>query len=340
MWCFLLHRTRCRHHGQRPLLKSERGYNMATSTNNSSADELKEQQHKVTKKEAEIEKNQPSGCLVFGMVFLGVVWLFSEIGAAADGAFIWVVIIAVFAIVMMIRHSTKQEQLDALKANIKKEQALKRSEMEQVFESAKQNSFSSTTTVTDPNGKYCIAADDNSKRFLVKSETGTKYRIYNYADLIDYELSQDGASTISSRAGDALVGGILLGTTGAVVGASKSRDIQEYCSSLYVSLTVNDSSNIRIQIPFISGKVLKTSSEFTYAVERAKEMIALLQFIQTGGNRAQLVQVLKKKLDVDKQQTSLDPTAIEAVKQYKELLEAGLISQEEYEMKRKELLKI
>ena len=145
--------------------------------------------------------------------------------------------------------------------------------------------------------------------------------------MVDFELSQDGVSTISSRASDALAGGILFGATGAVIGASKSKDIEEYCSSLYVGLTVKDASALRIQIPIISRKILKTTSEYTYAVERAKEMVALLSLIKTENEK-------------NKERMVSELDTIEAIKKYKELLDLGIITQDEFETKRKELLKI
>ena len=134
-------------------------------------------------------------------------------------------------------------------------------------------------------------------------------------------------STISSRANDALVGGVLFGATGAVVGASKSKDIEEYCSSLSIGLIVNSASDFRIQIPVISRRISKSSPEYAYAVERAKQMVALLSLI-------------KKVNEQDLANNSSELDAIEAVKKYKELLDLGIINQEEFEIKRKELLNI
>lgn len=290
-------------------------------------DELKEQEHKVAEKRAEIEKGQSSGCFLFFISFLLVAWFLGSIGASSSGGLAIVLIIVVFLVILFARNSMTNSQLDTVRENVKQEQLQKRNVMEQVFEQAKEGGFEPTTKVFDPQNKYCIAVDKAKNRFLVKSTLDEKYQIYNYSDLVDYELSQDGVSTISSRANDALIGGVLFGATGAVIGASKSKDIQEYCSSLYIALTVSNTADFRIQIPFISKKVPKSSSEYSYAVERAKEMISLLQLIKRDGERAV-------------SNTSIDAGAVEAIKHYKELLDLGIITQEEYETKRKELLNV
>lgn len=295
-------------------------------------DELKEQQHRIAEKSAEIDKSQPSGCLIFFLSFLFVVWLFTEIGAdTSSGGVAFLVIaltVVVFIVLLLAKNDEKAKKIDALKSDIQSEQSQNRDSMAHVFQSAKSMGFNCTSKVVDPRNKYCVAIDRNAKKFLVKDSTDPKFRIFNFSDLIDYELSQDGMTAISSRASDALVGGVLFGTTGAVIGAAKGKEVQEFCSSLYVSLTVNDTSAFRIQLPFISGKISKTSPEYKFAVERAKEMIALLQLVKSASNSEK------------KTSPAVDTVAVEAIKQYKELLDLGIITQEEFEAKRKELLKI
>ncbi len=295
-------------------------------------DEIREQQQRIAKKSAEIDKSQPSGCLIFFLSFLGVCWFLAEIGAdtnSGGATFLTIILtIIVFVVILLVYDSGKSKQIDTLKSDIQKEQSQNRNSMEQAFQRAEVLGFKYTSKVVDPKNRYCVAIDRTAGKFLVKCSAGSEYKIYNYSDLIDYELSQDGVSAISSRANDALVGGVLLGATGAVVGAAKSKDVLEFCSSLYVSLTVNDTTGFRIQIPFITEKVSKSSSEYTYAVERAKEMIALLQLIKNANELEQ------------KKSTAVDLTEIAAIKQYKELLDQGIITQEEFEVKRKELLKI
>lgn len=305
-----------------------------------SSDEKREQQHRIAEKSAEIDKKQPSGCLLFFFSFLGVVAFFTYIGADASSggvtALILILTVIVFIVVLAINSNQKQSQLDNLREDIVKEQEKKRGTMEQVFEQAAAKGFSASTKVTDPQNRFCIATDNQAKKFLVKSSLAAEYRIYKFADLVDYELSQDGVSTIASRAGDALVGGVLFGATGAVIGAAQSKDIQEYCSSLYIALTLNTTSGFRVQIPFVSGKISKTSSEYAFAVERAKEMIALLQLIKNSNETEQR----ENRATARKKEPGIDTAAMEAIKQYKELLDLGIISQEEFDLKRKELLNI
>lgn len=202
----------------------------------------------------------------------------------------------------------------------------------QVFSQAKTNGFHATKPVTDPRNRYCISIDAKQRVFLVKYEETANFKLYRFSDLIGYELSEDGRSTISSTAKDAAIGGILFGTTGAVVGASSKKDIDEYCSNISISLTVNDVSEARIVIPILSKNtgngVSKKSDEYIYSVERAKEIIALLQLIQREA----------ASHNSSNQSILVTPQVVESVNAYKVLLETGIITQAEFDAKRKELL--
>ncbi|MDD6678031.1 MAG: SHOCT domain-containing protein [Firmicutes bacterium] len=304
-------------------MENERQEEQANQTH----DEIKEQEYKVAAKRKQLEKEQPSGCALFFLSFICVAWLLGKIGLADNGFLTIVLVIILFIAFLFFINADNNAKLDSLREEVKQEQIQKRAIMEQVFQKAREDGFEPTTKVFDPESKFCIAIDEAKKRFMVKNSLDDNFQVYNYSDLVDYELSQDGVTTISGRANDALIGGVLFGTTGAVIGASKSKDIQDYCSSLYIALTISNMSDFRIQIPIISKRVPKSSSEYSYAVERAKEMIALLQII---------------KHDVEKTASSTTniSEAVEAIKRYKELLDLGIITQEEYETKRKELLNI
>lgn len=302
--------------------------------NDSSTDELREQNYRINE-ESQVGGSSNNGCLIFIAVAIGVVWLLSSMGIKGDsGNSIWVLllIVVVFVVVMCAKEHDTIAKQNAIREKVKKEQSEKKKIMMQVFSQAKANGFHATKTVTDPRNRYCISIDAKQQVFLVKCEETASFKLYRFSDLIGYELSEDGRSTISSTAKDAAIGGILFGTTGAVVGASSKKDIDEYCSNISISLTVNDVSEARIVIPILSkttvNGVSKKSDEYIYSVERAKEIIALLQLIQREA----------ASHNSSNQSILVTPQVVESVNAYKVLLETGIITQAEFDAKRKELL--
>ena len=66
-------------------------------------------------------------------------------------------------------------------------------------------------------GSY-IKFDDNAKKILFPKTLLTKARIYNYSDLLGYEILEDGNTVTKGGLGSAVVGGALFGGIGSVVG--------------------------------------------------------------------------------------------------------------------------
>ena len=72
---------------------------------------------------------------------------------------------------------------------------------------------------------------------------GTKKnpKIYNYSDIVDFELLEDGESITKGGLGRAITGGLLFGGIGAVVGGiTGGKRSKSICNSLKIKITVND----------------------------------------------------------------------------------------------------
>ncbi|MBW8350731.1 SHOCT domain-containing protein [Bacillus sp. IITD106] len=174
-----------------------------------------------------------------------------------------------------------------------------------------------------------VEFDDDKKQWLILSSflgKRNKSTVYNYSDIIDFELLEDGESIASGGLGRALVGGALFGGAGAVVGAvTGKKKTKGVCSSLRLKITVNDMNNPAVYINFLETNTKKDGFVYKTMVQQAQECLSTFQLIcdrQKNSN------------------TTIEPTpsAADELRKFKGLLDEGIITQEEFEKKKQELL--
>lgn len=179
-------------------------------------------------------------------------------------------------------------------------------------------------------GTY-VEFDDDQKKWLVLSEvlgSRKKSTVYNYSDIIDFELLEDGESVAQGGLGRALVGGALFGGAGAIVGGVTGKRKQKgVCNSLEIKVTVNDMNNPAVFIKFITSPTKRNGFLFKSAYKDAQECLSVFQLICDQQQK-------------DSNTNATSGSAAEELKKYKELLDMGAISEEEYELKKKELLSL
>ncbi len=176
-------------------------------------------------------------------------------------------------------------------------------------------------------GKFQI--DDNNKTWLIDNRNmlnKTIPRIYNYSDIVDFELLEDGESIVSGGLGRALVGGALFGGVGAIVGGvtggKKSKPI---CTNLNVKITTNDINNPVVYVDFINTSTKKSSIIYKTYYDLAQKCLSTLQLIVNGNQEIK--------------ETPIGSDADEILK-FKNLLDQGIITSEEFESKKKQLLNL
>lgn len=186
-------------------------------------------------------------------------------------------------------------------------------------------SFNATKVV----GNF-IHFDDVNRRFALPKTTVTgkivDLQIYDYSSILDFELLEDGNSIEKGGVGRALVGGALFGGVGAIVGGSTGHKHKETCSKLQIKLTLSDMSSPVIYINFIESETQKSGSLYRTIYPLAQEALSLLNIICQSQKKDQNVNDCK-----------LDSAADEILK-FKQLLDSGIITQEEFDTKKKQLL--
>ncbi|UED78330.1 SHOCT domain-containing protein [Lysinibacillus sp. CD3-6] len=178
-----------------------------------------------------------------------------------------------------------------------------------------------------------VEFDDNNKKWLVLSTIlgkRNKSTVYDYSDILNFELLEDGETIISGGLGSALVGGALFGDTGAIVGAvTGKKKIKGICSSLKLKITLNNIYNPVVYVHFIETDMKKSGVLYQNAYNAAHECLSILELICS--QQQPTVEAVRHQ----GQTTS----AADEILKYKQLLDMGAITQAEFEEKKNELLK-
>ena len=104
--------------------------------------------------------------------------------------------------------------------------------------------------------------------------------IYNFSDIIGYEVLENNHSVTKGSLGGALVGGLAFGETGAVLGSILgAKKTFEVCNSLQVKVTVKNFDNPTIFVELLDGKASKNSSKYKNAAEDAARIVSAIQII-------------------------------------------------------------
>lgn len=187
------------------------------------------------------------------------------------------------------------------------------------------NSFNVTKKV----GTF-IEFDDNKMQWLLPDGFfGNKKnpKIYEYSDIVDYELLEDGESITKGGLGRAVAGGILFGGIGAVVGGvTGGRKSKSICNSLKIKITVNDIKNPVVYITFLKTATKKDSFTYKTLYNSAQECLSVLQLI------------CNSQVGLEESPTFAMGSNADEILKYKNLLDSGVITQEEFDAKKKQLL--
>lgn len=125
-----------------------------------------------------------------------------------------------------------------------------------------------------------IFIDDTNKKWAYQKNLNSALQIFDYKDLLSFEVYENGDSVMQGKIGGTILGGLTFGVAGALVGGGGNRKITEYCSSLQVRITVNSLESPEIIISFVRTKTPKNGFVYKGAINQAKSLAATLTYIQ------------------------------------------------------------
>ena len=176
--------------------------------------------------------------------------------------------------------------------------------------------------------------DDNNKWFVFPQGTfSSKINncyVFKYDEIIDFEVLEDGTAITKGGLGKALVGGAIFGLAGAIAGGT-SKKTKEICNKLEIKVTTRNQDRPVIYLNLINTEFKKSSFVYKTASKSVQDILSKFQII---------VDSLEQEKGIQSQNISSNISAADEVKKFKELLDIGAITQEEFDKKKKELLNI
>lgn len=175
--------------------------------------------------------------------------------------------------------------------------------------------------------------DADHQKFMVATQNYIDFPIYDFSDLISYQVVQDGTETGNASA--VLGGGILFGTVGALAAASATQGTQKSCSDLHIDLNLNDLQNPRRRIDFITVETQTETPQFAEKMECLRDIVSALEYIKANAKRSASVVPSEQLQKIE----SLQPKdGYDELERLHDLKEKGIITEDEFQKKKKSIL--
>ena len=183
---------------------------------------------------------------------------------------------------------------------------------------------------SDTINRHVFLVDSNSKRIAIFNYDIESVTYIPFNSIINVELIEDNSTVMQGGIGRAIAGGVLAGGVGAIVGAS-TRSSDDVIRSLQVRIITNNLDNSCNLISIISSPEAKIKRDSGIY----KEMFALTQEIYSI---VYSIIELNKKAEVGIKNNANGFSVSDRIKELVQLKNQQLITEEEFEAKRVELL--
>ena len=262
----------------------------------------------------------PLGAVIFIGVFLGI---FLGIYYDTDIGIFFMMLFGIFicSIVILPNYLIKKNKRDDFLQYSKKK-------IDKIINS--NQSYVSLTA--DVKG---IAINDVSKIITIYNGVYEKPIKLRYKDILSFELIEDGKQEIQGKGAQTYLAGRYLGQNAALAVANSTRNINQLCNQLIIEIHLTDVNKKNISIEIIKNvSVNKESDDYKKLKEFSKNIITTLNKIMR--------EIDEKNSKTSKSQFNNDmkQDIPEQLREYKKLLDDGILTKEEFELKKRELLEI
>ena len=150
--------------------------------------------------------------------------------------------------------------------------------------------------------------------------------LFSFDDIINYEYLEDGTTITRGGLGTAAVGGLLFGGVGAIVGGTWGKKQKGVINKISVRISTRLVDAPHIEIVLLNEESKKGGFLATNSKEKAMEILSLLD------------QITQSTISLPEDNPSF--SVADEIMKFKNLLDSGIITQEEFEEKKKQLLGI
>lgn len=150
-------------------------------------------------------------------------------------------------------------------------------------------------------------------------------------DLLEYTGSRTDSKK-STNAGGAVTSLLGIGVGGAHIGSKGVSDNTSVIEAVSTQIKTNNLEHPIIDVQFLEGKTTRDTSAYKQGVNNANELIATLEMLKEKGLLGIQPESANEKDDL------LSDDTVEKLKKLKELLDLGVLSQEEFDAKKAEIL--
>lgn len=175
-----------------------------------------------------------------------------------------------------------------------------------------------------------IDIDTDQSKFRI-STLSSMTDIYDLDSISSFEIVENGSAISSGGLGRAALGAVTFGGAGAIVGAvTGKKKTKSVIEQLLIKIMLNDLDNPVIYINLINKPVKQDSIEYSSAIRTADIILSSLDTVISQMNSA----------DNQPDESNNNVSAADEIRKYKELMDDGIISAEQFEVKKKELLNL
>ena len=176
---------------------------------------------------------------------------------------------------------------------------------------------------SDAGYEYTLAIDQAAHKWALIFPSKKLQYIFDFPALIDFGIYEDGNK-------------LALGTQ---LNGISFRTITDICKDLHIEIVANSTRQSRFVIPLITEDAAHNSIEYRYAVDSAKEICSLLSIVKA--ENAALHMSAVTAANVPAQQTipsSSHGRDLDDLSRLFELKQQGIITEEEFTLKKKQIL--
>lgn len=176
-----------------------------------------------------------------------------------------------------------------------------------------------------------LLIDEKNKLFSVYNGSALKHghELFEYKNLLQFKLLEDTETIAEGGIGRATVGGLFFGGAGAIVGGLTGKKLSGVCKSLKIHLTLKDTHIDTVLVNIISGDTKRDSLSYSRSKKYALEIISQLQLISDSNKQSEHLNNSKKYI-----------SSADEIMKFKKLLDEGIITKEEFETKKQQLLEL